>query len=105
MDSMICSEAIRVEVDGELISIVPVFLENRRRDCIQINAFLEADAMDKIRVLGHQMKGAGGSYGFDAISEIGEIIENAAVLQDRPSIRQAAGELKRYLERVSVVYV
>lgn len=98
-------ETITVEVDSELQSIVPEFLENRKNDCLLIVSLLEKNALTEIRTLGHRMKGAGGSYGFDDISEIGEIIEEAALAGDNNIVNSAVLRLEEYLERVVVVYV
>lgn len=98
-------ETITVEVDSEVRSIVPEFLENRKKDCRLIGSLLERECFGDIRSLGHRMKGAGGSYGFDDISEIGEAIENAALTADKKKISCAVRQLSEYLERVSVVYV
>jgi HPt (histidine-containing phosphotransfer) domain-containing protein len=96
---------ITVEVDSELQSIVPEFLENREKDCLLINSLLEGNSFIEIRSLGHRMKGAGGSFGFDDISEIGEVIENAALAADKETISSSVLQLSDYLERVVVVYV
>lgn len=98
-------DTITVEVDIEVQSIVPEFLENRKKDCMLIGGFLEGDSFSQIRTLGHRMKGAGGSYGFDYISEIGEAIEEAAMVADKEIISSAVMQLSNYLERVVVVYV
>ena len=50
------------------------------------------------------MKGAGGGYGFDAITDIGQSLEQAAKAPDPDEIRKLAGELSTYLDRVEVVY-
>lgn len=94
-----------VEIDDELSPIVPEFLSKRRNDCAQILQDLQAGKFTEIRTLGHRMKGAGGSYGFDEISELGEIIENAALAADIEPIRTAVQRLESYLDRVEVVYV
>lgn len=94
-----------VEIDMEVESIVPEFLENRRRDCSLIEQLLECDSFSEIRILGHRMKGAGGSYGFDMISEIGETIEDAALAGNKPAITSSVMQLTRYLDQVTVVYV
>ncbi len=99
------NESIIVEVDSEVQSIVPEFLENRKRDCLLIVSLLEADSFGEVRILGHRMKGAGGSYGFDTISEIGEVIEEAALAADKETIRSEIVRLSDYLERVVVVYI
>ena len=96
---------ITVEVDCEIESIVPEFLENRKKDCLLINNLLDIDSFSDILTLGHRMKGAGGSYGFDEISTIGETIERAALAADKETIRSAVAQLADYLERIAVVYV
>lgn len=96
---------IVVEIDSELQSIVPDFLDMRRKDGDLILEMLEANEFKGIYTIGHRMKGAGGSYGFDVISELGEKIENACQNGEGAVIRKAVAELRDYLERVSVVYV
>ena len=96
---------IRVEVDRELAPVVPGFLEKRLLECALIERLLVEGDLAEIRILGHRMKGAGGSYGFDELSEIGEGLESAAVVHDVDTIRSAVGRLRGYLARVEVVYV
>ena len=96
---------LTVEIDSEVQSIVPEFLENRKKDCLLISSLLEIDSFSEIRTLAHRMKGSGGSYGFDDISEIGEIMEEAALNEDRETVSIQILLLTRYLERVKVVYV
>jgi len=98
-------DTITVEVNSEVQSIVPEFLENRKKDCLLINSLLEGNSFNEIRSLGHRMKGVGGSFGFDDVSEIGEIIEIAALAADKETISSSVLRLSNYLERVVVVYV
>jgi HPt (histidine-containing phosphotransfer) domain-containing protein len=98
-------DIIRVEIDSEVKSIVPEYLENRKKECELISRLLEAEAFSEIRKLGHRMKGTGGSYGFDDISEIGEVIEEAALATDKEAISKSLRQLTSYLERVVVEYV
>ena len=98
-------DTITVEVNSEVQSIVPEFLENRKKDCLLINSLLEGNSFSEIRSLGHRMKGVGGSFGFDDVSEIGEIIEIAALAADKETISSSVLRLSNYLERVVVVYV
>ena len=46
---------------------------------------------------------SGGSYGFQAITDIGAALEHAAENADIEASRKCAGELSRYLERVEIV--
>lgn len=97
-------ERIVVSGDPDLAALIPCFLDNRLKDlCIMKEAMAHAD-YERIRILGHSIKGSGGGYGFDTITELGAQIESAATARDRVQITQALELLKEYLERVQVVY-
>jgi len=64
----------------------------------------KAKLMETILKLGHSMRGAGGGYGFDAITDIGRSLENAAKEKDSEEIRKWISELQNYLQRVEVLY-
>jgi HPt (histidine-containing phosphotransfer) domain-containing protein len=98
-------DKLTVEIEEILGPIVPEFLSNRRIDCTLIRRLVGEGNFGEIRRLGHRMKGTGGSYGFDAISEIGEIIEKAALAADQDTIHNEVQRLSDYLDRVLVVYV
>lgn len=95
---------ITVYIDPSLEEIVPGFLENRRRDVQTLETALEQNDLNAICVIGHRMRGDGGGYGFDAISEIGEGLEQAAARQDREAIRRHLSKLDNFLARITVVY-
>ena len=97
-------EKIVVHVDAELEDLIPGFLENRQEDIRSIEEALEKGDYETIRTLGHSMKGSGGGYGFDAITDIGKSLEDAAKEKNTGEIRKRVGELLHYLERVEVVY-
>ncbi|MBA5875166.1 MAG: Hpt domain-containing protein [Nitrospira sp. CR1.2] len=95
---------ILVRISQDLEAIVPGFLANRRRDLATIEACLKQGDLNTIRMLGHRMKGDGGGYGFDQISEIGDRLEQAALAQDRASIAAEITHLTDFLAKVTVVY-
>jgi len=97
-------DRILVRMDAFLKDLVPGFLNNRRKDVNSVNEALETGDFEAILILGHKMKGDGAGYGFDALSEIGAALEQAAKNQDSETIRRYAGELSDYVERVEVVY-
>jgi len=66
------------------------------------------DALDRgdfetVESLGHGMKGAGGSYGFPGITDIGAALEQAAESADTEASRKWVGELSKYLDRVEIL--
>ena len=95
---------ITVYIDPGLEEIVPGYLENRRREVQTVETALRQDEFDTICVIGHRMKGDGGGYGFDAISTIGEGMEQAAARQDKEAIRRHLSNLVDFLARITVVY-
>lgn len=97
------SDRIRIRIDPDLEDLVPGFLDNRRKDVDKLRAAVEARAFDEIRLIGHSMKGVGGGYGFDAITEFGAGIERAALSEDAQAIGSYVDRLDDYLARVDVV--
>lgn len=98
------SDRIRVSIDPDLEDLIPGFLNNRRNDVEQIRSALRAGDYAKIRLLGHSMKGAGGGYGFDPITDYGGDLEQAALRQDDAAIDAAVAALADYLARVEPVF-
>lgn len=96
-------EPIMVEVDPIIARRVPTFLANRRNDVRVVLEALDHAGFDAVRRIGHNLKGSGASYGFQPISDLGKVIEDAALAQDGEAIRRAIGELSRYLDQVQVV--
>lgn len=97
-------EKTTVHVDPEIADLIPGFLENRRKDIKAMDEALRQGDFEAIRVLGHSMKGAGGSYGFDAVTDIGKALEDAAKNTNAEEIQRSVGELSAYLARVEVIY-
>jgi hypothetical protein len=94
---------IRVRVDPELASLIPGFLDNRRHDVVLLLEVLNRADFQTARILGHSMKGSGGGYGFDGITDIGGDIEVAAINNDPIAIRTHVDALALYLTRVEIV--
>ncbi len=94
---------IIVRVDRDIVEIVPLFLECRRIDLQKIRQALQSGDYETIRKLGHNLKGTGGGFGFDTVSELGVQIEAAAEKQNGEIVGKYAEELASYLLRVVVV--
>lgn len=88
---------------GSLGVLVPTYLERRSRDVTQMRAALATGDLESIRVIGHKMRGSGGGYGFDNLSDLGLEIERAAEAQDVEALRGHTSSLERFLDEVEVV--
>lgn len=97
------SETIIVHIDPDLEDLIPGFLANRHRDVASLQALLDQQDYAAIRLIGHSMKGAGGGYGFDPITELGDKIETAALEGNGDAIRALTVQLTDYLARVKPV--
>ena len=98
------SEKIIVTVDADLEDLIPGFMDNRRKDVDKLREMIATSAFEELKLLGHSIKGVGGGYGFDAITDMGAAIEVAAESQDIEQLKQCAIEYEEYMQRVEVVF-
>ena len=98
------SEKIVVHVDPDLADLIPGYLANRKKDIAAIHEAVGKKDMDTVRILGHSMKGSGGGYGFEIITDIGMLLEKAAQEGRDEAIRLQVKRLEDYLRQVEIVY-
>lgn len=97
-------ERIIITVDADLKELIPGFLQSKHDDMAAVAAALEGGDWAAIYIIGHSMKGSGGGYGFDEITNIGAIIETAAKAKDAAAVKAAVNRLTDFLGRVEVKY-
>lgn len=98
------TDQLTVEISHDLEEIVPIFLGNRQKDVQTLRDALAKQDFKTVQTLGHRMKGDGGGFGFNRITEIGAAMERAAKLEDPSTIEQHIVQLEDFLNRVTVVY-
>jgi CheY-like chemotaxis protein/HPt (histidine-containing phosphotransfer) domain-containing protein len=96
-------DTILVRANPKFADLIPVFLHNCRQNVIAMLDALDRGDFETVGILGHGMRGAGGSYGFQAITDIGAALEQAAESADTDASRKWVGELSRYLDRVEII--
>ena len=84
----------------KLAARIPAFLQNRRQDVVTMLDALTRGDFETVERLGHDMKGAGASFGFQAITDIGAALEQKAESADTDASRKWVGELSTYLDGV-----
>lgn len=94
---------VSIEVDPDLIELIPDFLTRKQADLTSLNDALAKDDLAAIARLGHRIKGEGGSFGFDVVSEIGAALEAAGKAGDGASARRLVADLSEYLEKIEIV--
>ena len=95
--------AIPVYTNHRFADRIPAYLQNCRQNGIAMSDALDRVDFEAVINLGHQMRGSGGMYGFQAITDIGAAIEQAAESVDTDASRKWVGELSTYLDRVEAI--
>lgn len=97
------TEKITVHIDDEdVLELAPGYLASRRNELAVLREAAAKRDFDILRGLGHKMKGSGGGFGFDRISEIGGNLESGAKAQDMASVEREIAALQDYLDRVEI---
>jgi HPt (histidine-containing phosphotransfer) domain-containing protein len=96
-------DTILVRANPKFADLIPVFLQNCRQNVIAMLDALDRGDFETVEILGHGMRGAGGSYGFQPITDIGAALEQAAESADTDASRKWVGELSGYLDRVEII--
>lgn len=98
------NDKIPVIVYIDLEELIPGFMKNRKADVEILRGAINGGDIEKVQSTGHSLKGVGGGYGFDRLSELGADIENAAKAGDADKIRSLIDDMADYLTRVEVTY-
>jgi HPt (histidine-containing phosphotransfer) domain-containing protein len=93
---------VHAHPEATIADLVPEYLDHRDGDVVALTDALACGDMERVRTLGHSMKGSGGGYGFDGISEIGSRLEDAGKQSDAAAARTAIEDLVAYLRNVEV---
>jgi len=84
----------------KLAERTPAYLENCRRTVILMQEALDRADFEAVTTLGHNLRGSGGGFGFQAITDIGAGLERAAEDADFDVSRRWVSELSSYLDRI-----
>jgi HPt (histidine-containing phosphotransfer) domain-containing protein len=104
VDSMDDLSRIRIVADEDLADLIPEYLEHRSDDVGAIRSAIDRGDFESVRILGHGMKGSGGGYGFDGITDIGAVLESAGKEADAAAATASCDSLADYLARLEVSY-
>lgn len=88
-------------VDPDLADLIPSFLEKRRKEIEQLEEWARASDYPSIQALAHKFKGNGGAYGFHYLSELGALLEQAAIDENSDEVVQHIQNLATYLQKVT----
>ena len=96
-------DTILGSVNPKFADRIPAYRQNCRQNVITMLGALDRGDLETVKFLGHRMRGAGGMFGFQAITDIGASLEQAAESADTDASCRWVGELSRYLDRVAII--
>ena len=79
---------------------IPAYLENCRQNVIVMQAALDRADFEAVAILGHNLRGSGGSFGFQDITEFGAGLEQTCEDTDLAGTRRLLGALASYLDNL-----
>jgi len=87
--------------DPDLRELVEMYVDEMSERITMLQELLAASDWEELRRMAHQMKGAAGSYGFEAITPVAGAVEDSIRNEaDEDSIRRAVDELLAMCARV-----
>ena len=92
----------RLANDPDLKEVAEIFLANLAGQVEQLKQMLEQSQMEELSSLAHNLKGSGGSAGFNVISEKARAMEQAIKAQEIAKVQEAINEIEDILPRLSV---
>jgi len=75
-----------------------MYINHTSKELVSIMDNLETNSFDSLRTFGHNIKGSGGMYGFNEVTEIGAVIEAAAKDEDMALIKSNLKNLDLFLK-------
>ena len=96
-------EPILAWVNPDLEELAPQYLKTLAQSADTMMESLASSDFATVRTLGHRMKGEGNAFGFEAVSRLGAVIEDAAVRQNSEKISEYVEKLRDFLNRVEIV--
>lgn len=89
------------EDDPDMLELVRSFAEELPERAAALEALLANGQLDELQVLAHQLKGAGGGYGFQVITDVAASLERVLKeAQDLTAVKQWNDQLCAVLRAV-----
>ena len=88
--------------EDEWAEMQEMYINHTSKELVSIMDNLETNSFDSLRTFGHNIKGSGGMYGFNEVTEIGAVIEAAAKDEDMALIKSNLKDLDLDLQFIHI---
>ena len=75
-----------------------MYINHTTKELAKIQEDIDNIIIDSLRTFGHNIKGSGGMYGFEEVTNLGTKIEASAKVNDRNKIKLLLEELSVFLK-------
>ncbi len=97
-------EKIVVIVAKELEEIMPGFLQNRKKDIVELAKHIIAKDFKSMQVIGHNLSGNAGGYGLERLGEFGSNLEKASISSDSAKAKVCVDQITDYVTRLEIKF-
>ena len=84
--------------DDEWAEMQEMYINHTFKELKSIKENINSTTFDSLRTFGHNIKGSGGMYGFNEITEMGTTIESAAKDENMDQIKSGLDNLETFLK-------
>lgn len=98
------SQGETVIIEEALRRLIPQYLDNVHQDLRLIAEAVGGQDFETIRLRSHSLKGSGGGYGFQRITEVGLEMEEGAKNKDPQAINKGLAKIHAYLDNIIITY-
>ena len=81
------------------IDILHRYIERRQKDLENCSQWVRDKNFANLEKIGHQLKGNGSTFGFEELSRIGVIMEDAAKRKDLPRLENVVSYLNVWINQ------
>jgi PAS domain S-box-containing protein len=94
---------VPVPEEDEIAELIPGYLAGRHEELARMRTMLDSSDFEGLRVLSHNLKGSGESYGFPELSRLGRDLEKSANETNAAGARGLLAQLGKYLGQIELV--
>jgi PAS domain S-box-containing protein len=91
------TQALNIDIPEGMEAAAKRYINSRRNEVTRLSQLADIQDFQQLRVLGHNMKGTGTSYGFPELTRLGTQIEEASLKADVHALSAALARLNTYV--------
>jgi HPt (histidine-containing phosphotransfer) domain-containing protein len=76
------------------------YIERRRKDYENCSQWVKEESFNDLERIGHQLKGNGKTFGFEELSKIGLVLEEAAKHKDIEKLEIVLNDFNTWLKKI-----